>query len=263
MKKLTISAALLGCMFIVTSAIAETPEEKGFRIAAKSDRMDKGYGTSITNLKMILTNAAGKSTTRTLEIRVKEKPNEDTGDKSVTLFYTPPDVEGTALLSYANILESDNQWLFLPELSRVKRISSSNKSGPFVGSEFSFEDLTISELMKYSYKFVETKEEDGTIVDIIEWSPRYKRSGYSKLVAYYDKVITQPRKIEFYNRGGAHFKTLTLSDYRNYGGTIYRSHISEMKNHLTKKKTKLEFSSFKFGVKLNENEFKPSALTKL
>ena len=55
---------------------------------------------------------------------------------------TPRDIEGTALLSHAKILDADDQWLYLPALKRVKRISSSNKSGPFVGSEFAFEDFT-------------------------------------------------------------------------------------------------------------------------
>ena len=84
--------------------------------------MDKGFGSSIAVLEMVLKNAAGQTTTRTLEIKTQEKPNDDVGDKSVTLFFTPPDVEGTALLSHAKILESDDQWLYLPELARVKRI---------------------------------------------------------------------------------------------------------------------------------------------
>ena len=74
------------------------------------------------------------------------------------VFRTPRDIEGTALLSHAQILEPDNQWLYLPALKRVKRISSANKSGPFVGSEFAFEDFTALELNKYDYVWL--SEED-------------------------------------------------------------------------------------------------------
>lgn len=263
MKSLLAFTALAASLSIAAPVAAETPEEKGFRIAAKSDRMDNGFGTSIATLKMILKNAAGKSTTRTLEIRTMEKPSEEVGDKSINLFFTPADVEGTALLSHAKILESDDQWLYLPELARVKRISSSNKSGPFVGSEFAFEDLTASELMKYDYKYLETKEFNGMTVDVVQWIPRYDRSGYSRLKAYYDQEIHQIRQIKYFNRGGAHFKTMTLNDYQNHGGDIWRSHNMSMQNHLTGKSTTLEYSEFKFGVDLDENEFKPSALTKL
>jgi hypothetical protein len=255
--------ALFCLLGLAAPAFAETPEEKGFAIAAKSDRTDKGYGTSLAKWEMILTNAAGKSTTRTLEIRTQEKENEQVGDKSVTYFFTPPDVEGTALLSHAKILESDDQWLYLPELSRVKRISSSNKSGPFVGSEFAFEDLTATELKKFDYKYLETKKMDGMSVDVLEQKPLYERSGYTKLIAYYDQKINQIRKVEFYNRGGTHFKTLTLSDYKNYGGTIYRPMVQKMVNHLTGKSTTLRASSYEFGLSFDKNDFKPSSLTSL
>jgi hypothetical protein len=55
------------------------------------------------------------------------------GDKSLSIFDSPRDVKGTALLTFTHALESDEQWLYLPALKRVKRISFSNKSGPFLG----------------------------------------------------------------------------------------------------------------------------------
>ena len=122
-------------------ALAETPEEKGFAVAARSDRSDRGFTDSRVSLKMILRNAAGQESTRTLTLNTLEIPNEDLGDKSLIVFDSPADIDGTALLSHAKILDADDQWLYLPALKRIKRISSVNKSGPFVGSEFAFEDL--------------------------------------------------------------------------------------------------------------------------
>jgi len=263
MKTFIATLVVLGGLAFTTPALAESPKDKGFRLAAQSDRMDNGFGTSIAQLEMILKNAAGQSTTRTLEIKTKEKPNEDVGDKSVTLFFTPPDVEGTALLSHAKILDSDDQWLYLPELSRVKRISSSNKSGPFVGSEFSFEDLTAAELGKYEYEWLEEATIDGLKVDKIKQTPLYERSGYMYLIAYIDQNINQLRKIEFYNRGGSHFKTLTQSEFQNFGGTIYRPMVQQIDNHLTGKSTTLRAKSYKFGVDIDDNEFNASALNQL
>ena len=85
-----------------------------------------------------------------LSLRTLEVPDESVGDKSLIIFDSPRDIKGTALLSYAKILDPDDQWLYLPALKRVKRISSVNKSGPFVGSEFAFEDFTALELNKYA-----------------------------------------------------------------------------------------------------------------
>lgn len=263
MKKLIAFATLICALSVSAHSFAQTAEEKGYAIAAKSDRMDRGFKSSLAKLTMTLTNAAGQKTVREMEIKTKEKESEDVGDKSVTLFFTPPDVEGTALLSHAKILDSDDQWLYLPELARVKRISSSNKSGPFVGSEFAFEDLTAAELGKYSYKWLETTTLDGMTVDVLEQKPLYKRSGYTKLVAFFDQDINQLRKVEFYNRGGTHFKTLIQSEFKNFGGTIYRPMLQTMNNHLTGKSTTLRAQSYKFGVELDENEFRSSALSQL
>ena len=71
---------------------------------------------------------------RELEIRTLEV--KDDGDKSLTVFHTPRDVRGTALLTFSHGVDPDDQWLYLPALRRVKRIASNNQSGPFMGSEF-------------------------------------------------------------------------------------------------------------------------------
>ena len=123
-------------------------EKKGYDIAARSDRTDRGFSDSTVKLSMVLRNAAGKESSRALEIKTFEVQDENVGDKSLVIFDSPRDIKGTALLSHAQILEPDDQWLFLPALKRVKRISSTNKSGPFVGSEFAFEDFTATELNK-------------------------------------------------------------------------------------------------------------------
>ena len=161
---------------------------------------------------MVLRNAAGQESTRTLEIATLEKPDEDEGDKSLVLFDTPRDIEGTALLSHAKILDPDNQWLYLPALKRVKRISSSNKSGPFVGSEFAFEDFTALELNKYDYTWLREETVDGVAMDVVERTPRYENSGYSRQVSWVDQDVYQVRKVEFYDRRGDLLKTLTLAD---------------------------------------------------
>ncbi len=131
-----------------------TAEDRGYAVAARSDRSDRGFADSKVELKMVLRNKAGKETTRSLRLTTLEIPNEDLGDKSLIIFDTPVDIEGTALLSHARILDPDDQWLYLPALKRTKRISSVNKSGPFVGSEFSFEDFTALELNKYDYRYI-------------------------------------------------------------------------------------------------------------
>ena len=237
------------------AARGETPEsQQGYDIAARSDRTDFGFGDSRVDATMVLRNAAGQSTERSLSFSTLEKVDESVGDKSLVVFNSPRDVEGTALLSHANILDPDDQWLYLPALKRVKRISSANKSGPFVGSEFAFEDFTITELNKFTYAYVGEEEMDGMTVDVVDRFPRYERSGYTKQRSWIDQDIRQARQLEFYDRRGALLKTLSLSDYREYDG-VWRAHSLTMVNHQTGKETDLIYSDFSFKTGLDEGDF--------
>ncbi len=241
----------------------EDLEQKGFDIAARSDRSDRGFTDSTVKLNMVLRNAAGKESSRSLEIKTFEVQDENVGDKSLVVFDSPRDIKGTALLSHAQILDPDDQWLFLPALKRVKRISSTNKSGPFVGSEFAFEDFTATELNKYSYKWLRTESCGEFTCDVIERYPRYENSGYTRQVAWVDQQVYQVRKLDFYDRKDALLKTLELNDYREYLDGIWRSHTFIMNNHQTGKSTELIYSDYEFKTGLNENDFVKGVLKRV
>ncbi len=262
--KTTIGIVLLAA-FVLTFASgvdAATPQDKGYEIAARSDRSDVGFGDSEVELKMILRNAAGQESTRSLKITTLEKPDETVGDKSLVLFDTPRDIEGTALLSHAKILDPDDQWLYLPALKRVKRISSSNKSGPFVGSEFAFEDFTAIELNKFDYSYVGEEACGDMTCDVLERTPKYENSGYTKQVSWVDQADFQIRKVEFYDRRGDLLKVLELKEYRNYDG-VWRPHLMSMTNVQTNKQTDLVYGDYSFGVGLDENDFVKGRLSRL
>jgi len=121
-------------------------------IAREMDRRDSGWKDQRANLVMTLRNRQGQESRRELRISTLEVDGD--GDKSLTLFDSPRDVKGTAFLSFTHATEPDDQWLYLPALKRVKRISSRNKSGSFMGSEFAYEDLSSQEVDKFRYKWL-------------------------------------------------------------------------------------------------------------
>ncbi len=244
-------------------ALAQTPEEKGFAVAARSDRSDRGFKDSKVSLKMILRNAAGQEATRKLTLSTLEIPNEDLGDRSLIVFESPADIDGTALLSHAKILDADDQWLYLPALKRVKRISSVNKSGPFVGSEFAFEDFTALELNKYAYRYLKEEACGDMTCDVVERKPRYEHSGYSRQVAWFDRKDYQVRKVDFYDRRGDLLKTLELKNWKHYDGKYWRAHLFAMRNHQTGKSTDLVFGEYKFQSGLGQRDFVKSILKRL
>ena len=239
-----------------------SPEAKGFEIAARSDRSDRGFGDSEAEMTMVLRNAAGQESSRTMRFTTLEIPDESVGDKSLVLFSTPRDIEGTALLSHAKMLDPDDQWLYLPALKRVKRISSRNKSGPFVGSEFAFEDFTSTELNKYKYKWLKEEACDNMMCDVIERIPLYEFSGYTRQIAWIDQTDFQLRQVEFYDRRNSLLKTLSLLDYKNYNG-VWRAHKLHMENHTNGKSTDLNYSNYTFKVGLKDNDFVKGRLTQL
>ena len=200
-----------------------------------------------------------------LERYLLERNEEKLGDMSLTLFDTPPDVAGTAFLSHTKIFDPDDQWLFLPALKRVKRISSRNKSGPFMGSEFAYEDLVSREVEKYSYKFLKD-EECPTIEEncfVLESIPLYKNSGYSKQISWIDHKEYRTSQVEYYDRRNALLKTLKFTNHKKYKDKHWRAANLDMFNHQTKKSTALTFEDYNFDVNLKRSDFKASRLKRM
>lgn len=121
----------------------------------------------------------------------------------MSVFDAPRDIKGTAFLSYTHALRPDDQWLYLPALKRVKRIASANKSGPFVGSDFAYEDITSQEVEKYSYKWLRDDSWKGRAVFVIDAYPAYANSGYTREIVWFDQVMYQPLRIEYFDRKNA------------------------------------------------------------
>lgn len=243
------------------SAYAQTPEEqKGLEIAEEADRRDFGFGDNEVSLRMVLMNKQGESSTRELRIKTLEVEDPNEGDKSLTVFDKPRDIQGTAFLSFTHILEPDDQWLYLPALKRVKRISSANKSGPFVGSEFAYEDLTSQEVPKYKYKWLRDEPCGDLMCFVVEQYPQYENSGYTRRVAWIDQEEYRVMKAEFYDRKDSLLKTLTFEGYNQYLDQYWRPDIMTMVNHQTGKSTVLEFDDYKFRTGVDERDFNTRAL---
>ena len=251
----TIFLAFLAFTFSVNSDI----DDKGRELAQQSKDNDKGYQSEQVELEMILTNKQGQVSTRYMKSQTLEVTTD--GDKSMIEFNSPKDVKGTKTLTFTHREGDDDQWLFLPSINRVKRISSSNKSGPFVGSEFSFEDLTSFEVEKYSHKFVEEKTINGEKMALVEQVPLYSGSGYSKRLVYMN-VAKDHRfeKIEYFDRKGAQLKTLVYKNQKQHLGKYWRPSELEMTNHQNGKKTSLKFTKREFKTGLTEQDFNQSSL---
>lgn len=255
------AASLLCAISLTLSAsytIAGEAEDKGLQIAKERKARDMGWGDSQANMLMTLKNRTGQTSER--HIRIKSLEVENDGDKGLTIFDRPRDVKGTAFLSFSHPLGNDDQWLYLPALKRVKRISSKNKSGPFMGSEFSYEDLSSFEIEKYSYKYIGDEACGALNCFKIEQKPLYKHSGYTRLISYIDDQEYRVHKVEFFDRKNSPLKTLTFSDYKQYLDKYWRADKYDMVNLQTGKSTNLSWKDYRFKTGLSSKDFNKNSL---
>lgn len=256
LRNLALCAAILSPL----CAQAETPQERGLSIATEMDRRNSGWGDSTATMQMILRNRQGEESKRGVRVRTLETGHD--GDKSLMIFDEPRDVKGTVLLTFAHkAAVDDDHWLFLPSIKRVKRIAGNNKSGPFMGSEFAFEDLGIQEIEKFTYRYIRDDTFGGHESFVIERYPLEKNSGYTRQVMWIDKLEYRQRKIEYYDRKNSLLKTLVFSDYKKYLDRYWRPLKLEMVNHQTGKSTTMVFAQYKFRTGLSDRDFDQSSLS--
>ena len=246
-----------------THALAqgETPEDKGLRIAREASARDDGFRDFTAGMTMVLRDRHGRESVRRMRFKVLEVPGN--GDKSLFVFDQPPDVRGTALLTHAHVNTQDDQWLYLPALKRVKRINAARRSGSFMGSEFSYEDMSSHEVEEYTYRYLRDEPCGDLTCTVIEQVPLDRKSGYSRKLVWQDTDELRTWKLELYDRRGSHLKTLTLANYRQYLDRYWRAGEQTMVNHLTGASTVLQWTDFRFRTKLDDDEFTRTALRRV
>ena len=260
MKRIrTVLPGVLVLLMVCGGMAEQSPEDKGLAITREADRRNTGFDDVTANLLMVLMNKHGQKSERQIRIQTLEVPTD--GDKTLMIFDTPRDVKGTAFLSFTHKVGDDDQWLYLPAVKRVKRISGRNKSGSFMGSEFSYEDIASQELEKYSYKWIRDESLEGQDCFVIEqYAVDSKNSGYSKQVIWRDKQAYRVRRAEYYDRKGSLLKTLTCTGYRKYLDRYWHPDEMYMVNHQTGKSTRLVMSDYQFRTGLKDSDFNQNSL---
>lgn len=244
---------LLFISLLLTNAWALT----GLEVMRKVDQANHGTIGTSSNMTMTLIDASGSQVTRAMKAKTLEADGGE-GDKSIMEFLKPMDVKGTKLLTWV-VKDGDNQqWLYLPQFKRVKKINSKNQSGSFMSSEFSFEDIAGEEIEKYDYKLL--SEDDKTWK--VESIPK-RVSGYSKVVTTISKEFMNPLSVEYYDRKGELLKTSKLSGFEKTtvnGKTFHLASEIRMDNAQTKKSSIIKWEKRELGVKHGQNDFKSNKL---
>jgi outer membrane lipoprotein-sorting protein len=254
---------LLSLFILAVPVHAEKVEDavaKGLSLSKQVEEANQNFVGESSTMEMILVDAHGTRSEREMVGKTKEIISD--GDKGIMEFLNPKDVKGTKLLTWAHKLEDDQQWLYLPSLRRVKRISGSNKSSSFMGSEFSFEDLGGQQLEKYEHKWLRDETLDGEKVWVLERTPKTE-SGYSKMVLWIAQKYMGPLKIQYFDRKGELLKEALFSGYKSYTvgkKTLFRSSTIDMSNVQTLKKSSITWKNRELGKTFADRDFDQSTL---
>jgi len=206
---------------------------------------------------MKLINKRGKERKR--KVALYSKTDELDNDKTLIRFLTPADVKGVGLLSIDDG-DREDQWLYLPALKRVRRISSSEKTDSFMGSDFSYEDIEQNELDNYEYSILREEVVDGVACFVIQSIPVNedvkKESAYSKADVWIRKDNYVSIKVNLYNKKGDVIKIMNSSDVRPVDGTDnWRAYLIVMQNVKTGHRTELRYEERKINKGVEDKFF--------
>jgi hypothetical protein len=235
------------------------PAQQGLAIFREKDRLESGYRDLEVGLEMVLRDRRGTESRR--ELSISQLEMDDDGDRLLVVFDTPKPIRGTALLSYSRIEADDDQWLYLPAQRRVKKIASRNKSGPFLGSEFAFEDLALQQIEKFDYRLLGTESCGGQACYRVERVPHDPYSGYSRQEVLLETDSLRVERIDYFDRAGRPLKTLVNDDYVLHEERFWKPRRMFMENLQTGKTTELFWRDFRFGIGLTaERDFSTNSL---
>ena len=253
----------VGATLLTTNVMADDANARA--IMEKVDARDDGK-TLEQDMLMLLIDKNGNERTRDL----KSYEKDFGADEHKTLFFkSPADVKNTAFLTYDydDASKDDDQWLYLPALKKVKRIPSADKSSSFMGSDFSYFDMTDRDLENYDFKILKETKVRGNDAWMIEATPRNQEtideSGYTKTIAIVRKDnYMVVRAINFLTNGKK--KYLDLKQIHEEGGIwlVDEMTMTTKKGKDTLHKTVLTFSNVALNAPISDDVFTTRRLEK-
>ena len=256
----------IGLPASATDAEAVVDEPKAREIMVLVDERDDGDMVT-QNMEMILIDKNGKERIRQLSSYGRDVGEDE---QRIVFFLSPADVKDTGFLTYDydDGDRDDDQWLYLPALRKTKRIASSDKSGSFMGSDFSYADMTDFDLDKYDFQLLGEGEVRGEKVWKIQRVPRTREEiverGYTKSVLFVRQDNYVVVRAVHWVKKGDRLKYLDVKKLELIDGiwTPTEQTMTTKKGKKTLHKTILRFDDTKYGQDLEESMFTQRRLEK-
>ncbi len=248
----TITVKLIAIAVLIAAAFSANAQMTGREIVKKAYNRPTGEDQTST-LTMTLTNKSGQTRVRKIKQYTK-----DFGDveKSIMFFMTPADVKNTSFMnwSYDDDSKDDDQWIYLPALKKVKRISSDSKSDYFMGSDFTYDDLGDRKLDADVHKLLREETIDGQACYVVESVSKDEDYMYSKTITWIRKDNFVGLKKEFYDEDDELLKVLKIKEVKKISGIWVITH-SEMKNVQNNHKTTIQLKDISINTGVPASKF--------
>jgi outer membrane lipoprotein-sorting protein len=211
-------------------------------------------------LTMTLVNKDGDKRVRRMGVRSKLRAN-GVDSAVLTRFLQPADIKGTGFLQLENSAGDDDIWVYLPGLAKTRRLAANNKRDSFFGTDFSYGDILLPPVGRYSHVFVREEAVDGSNCFVIESTPKETRTrdetGYSRKLTWVDARSFVERKVEYYDLDNALLKTQLTFDVQLVEPDKQRwmPMRRQMTNHQTGHQTLYQFDRFEVQASLKDGEF--------
>jgi hypothetical protein len=169
---------------------------------------------------MVITAKNGSTTERVIDQYGKDSAQGKS--RTVIVFQQPASVRGTRFLTMENTAGNDDQWIFLPNLGKVRRIASSEGGSSFMGTDMSYADLSASsrDVDEDTHTLLREEQYEGASCYVIQSIPKDASYQYAKMILWIDKTTLVNYKIEAYDRRGTLVKTLVSSGFRDVQGFL-------------------------------------------
>jgi len=205
-----------------------------------------------SDLTMTLTNSRGSERVRGIKQFSKEYGADE---KKIMFFTSPADVKGTSFMSWTyGDGSSDDMWIYLPALRKVKRISSDSKSDYFMGSDFTYDDLGERHPSLDTHRVLREETLNGEDCYVVESVSKDSDYFYSRTISWVVKDEWFGMKKEFYDEDGELLKTLTINDYEQING-FWVIRDMEMYNEQKDHTTRMQLDNVRIGEGISDNQF--------
>lgn len=257
-------AALFSCTLSNQPVHAAPPD--GRWIMEQVDERDDGDNMVVDSV-MVLIDKKGNERRREMKVYSKDKGKDSL---RMQFFIAPADVKDTAFLTYDYYSgeKNDDQWLYLPDLRKTKRIATSDKSSSFMGSDFSYADMTRRVLDEWNYKLLKEDEVAGHKVWLVEAVPVSKtvenRYGFKKSILFVRQDIFIEVRAVHVLQEGKKVKYMEVKKLEEVDGIWVATErwMKTTKNKRTLHNTKLQWNNVRFNQDIDESFFSVRQLEK-